>query len=170
MRRPHHTVKAAKAITRAGDTFDNLLAHDFAGGTGRAGGVGGFDRFGGRHVVQVESLPLSLLLLEVEPMTAHCSGVPVPPPLSTVVKPAALSIGIARLLRPPDRQNNTRGLLLSAGSASSGIWSGCMLKSHSMEPAGGGISAFSPDERRSRRTPSASSAARISDGVARTGI
>ena len=148
---------------RAGDAFANLLANGAAEG---GGGVGGASC----HEVQIVSPPLPLLSLHcrsnVALTTAHCSGVPVPPPLSTMVKPAASSIGFARLLRPPDRQNNTRGLLLSTGSASSGILSGAALKSHSMEPAGGGIAFFSPDERKSTRTPLFASAARISDGVA----
>jgi hypothetical protein len=164
-RRPHHTITATKAIMSAGDAFANRLAHGGEGGCAVAGGVD----LGGDscHVPQVESSPRrSLLALDVELTTAHCSGVPVPPPLSTVVKPAASSIGFARLLRPPDRQNNTKGLLLSAGSSSSGILCGAALKSHSMEPAGGGVAFFSPDERRSTRTPLDASATRISDGLA----
>ena len=54
------------------------------------------------QVVHVEQPPL-WLSCDVEPLTtAHCSGVPVPPPLSTVVDPAASSMSFARLLRPPD--------------------------------------------------------------------
>ena len=151
---------------RAGNAFANLLAH--GDGDGDGGVAAGLDGAGNCcHVVQVASSPPPPLGVELT--TAHCSGVPVPPPLSTVVKPAASSIGFARLLRPPDRQNNIRGLLLSTGSDSSGILSDTALKSHSMEPAGGGMTAFSPDERRSTRTPLAARAARISDGVASMG-
>ena len=169
-------ITAATAITiMAGDAFAKLLAQGAdEGGGGVADGGGGSGGSSCCHEVQIESSPPPLTLegelTEVELTTAHCSGVPVPPPLRTVVNPAASSIGIARALRPPDRQNNTKGLLLSAGSAWSGIKSGSILKSHSMEPAGGGICIFSPDERKSTRTPLDASAARSSDGVASTGM
>ena len=156
---PYHIITAAKAIMRV-----IVLAHEAVEG----GAAGGFEGARGEHcqVVHVEPPPL-WLSCDVEPLTtAHCSGVPVPPPLSTVVNPAASSIGFARLLRPPDRQNNIKGVLLSTGSASSGILFGSLLKSHSMAPAGTGMAIFSPAERRSTRTPLAASAARISDGVA----
>ena len=157
---------------RTGDAFANLLTHGDEGGGSVAGGI---DFVGGRHCCHelqgsLGSLPPSPPPLLLELTTAHCSGVPVPPPLSTVVKPAASSIGFATLLRPPDRQNKTRGVLLFAGKSLSGIRSGSALKSHSMEPANGGMAAFSPDERRSTSTPLAASAARISAGVASTGI